>query len=545
MKADVILVGGQVFCGLVEGSAQALALSGDRVMAVGSNEDIMALRGPETRVLDLAGRLAVPAFNEAHMHVTHVGLALSQLNLRPEAGVRSVDQVLDLVRQAAANARPGDWIRGRGYDHNELAERRHPTREELDRAAPNNPVYLERTCTHVAVANSAAVQLAGIGPDSADPAGGLIEKKNGELTGLLAEKAMRLIVNILPKLGRDELVTAIRRAGEHLLSQGFTSAMDAAVGNAYGMAELEAYEYAADTQQVPVRTWMCLYGEPGEGIIEEAHAAGFRFGLKRGLIRFGAAKVFTDGSAGGLTAAMSEPYLIGDEGNRGILCWTDAELREALDRCNSLGYQLAIHAIGDVAIEQVLSSMEQIAKVDPGFVARRPRIEHCGFTTSDQIARMAKARITPVPQPSFMYEFGSLYAENIGEARAAAGYPMRSWFNAGLMPSASSDAPVCATDPFAGLYNMITRRTKEGRALGRDQSLSIAEAIHAYTYAGAHTQFAERDLGRLVSGHLADIAVLSRNILEASPEEILRDTRCDLTIRGGEIVFDRLSQGKS
>lgn len=540
-KPSLILTGGRVFCGLNEGFVEAVAISSGRILATGTAEAIAELAGPETRVIELAGRTAIPGLNDAHMHLLPYGLNMKQINLRPESGASSIAEVLRRVAERARTAKPGEWIKGRGYDHNELAERRHPTAEELDKVAPNNPVCLTRTCGHVAVINTAAMREAGIGHNTPSPDGGLIERRDNKLTGLLAESALRLIVQASPRPSKDDLRDAIDRAGRFMLSQGFTSVMDAAVGMAAGMDEIEAYEEMAKDGSLPVRTWVCIYGNT-DGIGDQAHAAGYRFGREVGMLRYGAMKVFGDGSAGGLTAAMSEPYLVGDPDNRGIFCYTDKEMHDFLAHYHNLGYQLAIHAIGDAAIEQVLSGIEKAGTAENPILGRRHRIEHCGFLSDSQIARMAAAGIDPVPQPVFMYEFGDLYVTNLGQERTDVAYPMRKWFNAGLHPAASSDAPVSTTDPFKNLFTMTTRMSNRHTVLGEGQKLSMAEAIHAYTYFGAYTQFAEERVGRLVPGQLADIAVLSHDVFTCAPEVLEQDTRCDLTILGGDIVFDRLGQ---
>jgi predicted amidohydrolase YtcJ len=540
-KADLIVSGGPIFLGLSEGFAEALAVGGGKVLAAGSASEIEALRGPATRLLELGGRAALPAFNDAHMHLLPLGLGMTELNLRPETGVTSIGEFLRRVREEANRKKPGEWIAGRGYDHNELAEGRHPTLEELDAAAPSNPLYVKRTCGHIAVINSSAMRLASIGHNTATPPGGLIERRDNKLTGLIAENALRLVTDVMPKPGKAELEAAIVKAGEYMLAQGFTSVMDAAVGMICGMPEIEAYEAVAASGRLPVRVWACIYGN-ADGIGEAAHRGGYRFGRETGLLRYGAMKVFADGSAGGLTAAMSRPYIVGDPDNRGILCLSDAEMHEALAHYHALGYQLAIHAIGDAAIEQVLSGIEKAGRPGAPVEGRRHRIEHCGFLDDGQLARMAKAGIDAVPQPIFIYEFGDLYVRNLGQERADASYPMRKWLVGGLHPAAGSDAPVSVTDPFKNLYTMVTRRTRRGTLLGEAERLSITEAVHAYTYCGAYTQFAEARLGRLAQGLAADIAVASHDIFRCAPQMLESEVSCDLTIRGGEIVFDRHGQ---
>lgn len=535
---DLILTGGRVFRGLRDGFAEAIAIAGGTVLATGRSAGIAALAGPGTRVVDLAGRLAVPGLNDAHLHLVPLGLSLQEVGLRADTGATSMAVLLQRIAAAAAARPPGSWIVASGYDHNELAEKRHPTAAELDAVAPDHLVYVKRTCSHIAIANSRALQAAGIGPGTAAPEGGLIERRDGALTGLLAEGAMRLVQQAMPQPDRAAMMAALEEAGRSLLAQGITSTMEAAAGMTGGMEELAAFEDSARLGRLPLRVWCCLYGNP-DGIAAQAHTAGLRFGREVGLLRYGAMKIFADGSAGGLTAAMSEPYLVGEAGNHGVLCLPEARMHAMLAHYHAQGYQLAIHAIGDAAIEQVLSGIERAGSAAQPVPGRRHRIEHCGFLSPTQLRRMAAAGIDPVPQPVFLHDFGDLYVRNLGPARTAASHPMRSWLDAGLHPAASTDAPVCATDPFANLAAMVTRQSRSGAVLGADQRLSVAEALHAYTASGAHTQFAEDRLGRLVPGYLADIAILSHDLFAAEAEAALGAVRCDMTVLGGTIVFDR------
>lgn len=536
--ADLVLSGGRIFCGLERGFAEALAIADGKVLAAGTVAEIEMLTGENTRRIELAGRVAVPGLNDAHMHLLMVGIAMNEINLRPESGVHSLDEIFQRLRDDVAAKPVGQWVVGGGYDHYELAEQRHPTIEELDAIAPVHPVYIKRTCGHVGIANSCAMRLANISHDTPSPSGGLIEKRNGKLSGLLAESGMRVVAEKIPPLSREELKAAIKRAAHFMLSQGFTSVMDAAVGMGYGMEEIHAYEELAAAGALPIRTWVCIYGNH-DGIGDQAYEQGYRAKRQTGNLRYGAMKVFSDGSAGGLTAAMSEPYLAGDPNNFGIFCYSEAEMHKSLKHYHELGYQLAIHAIGDAAIEQVLSGIENADSAEQPILGRRHRIEHCGFLSDGQIARMAKAGIDPVPQPMFIYEFGDLYVANLGEKRAHASYPMRKWLDAGLHPAASSDAPVTSTNPFQNLYTLVTRKTKIGSVIGGDQCLTMEEAIHAYTYFGAYTQFAENQTGRLIAGMAADIAVLSKDIFACPIEEVVSGVVCDMTVLDGKIVFER------
>jgi len=533
---DLTVSGGRIWCGREAGFVEALAVAGDRVVAIGARDRIEALAGVATRRIDLAGRLAIPAFNEAHMHLLPYGLGLSHVNLRAEE-VRTLDEVLKRIGAAARQAPRGAWVLGRGYDHGELDVGRHPTAEELDRVAPDHPVAIRRTCGHMLVANSAAMRLAGVGHNTPDPEGGVIERKAGRLTGLFQERAMRLILDHVPPPEEERLVAGIRAACDDLASRGFASATDMNVGMIAGLAEIAAYRRALDEGALSLRLWQVLAGNP-EGIAQAAWEQGLRPMEGDDRMRWGAVKVFADGSAGGLTAAFFDPYLESAGGGTGVFCFPTETMHHLLGLYHRQGWQLDIHAIGDAAIEQVLSGMEAADTPEHPVRGRRHRIEHCGFLNAGQRRRMKARGILPVPQPVFMYEFGDLYVKNLGRERAEAAYPMRTWVEEGHEPSASSDAPVSTVEPFTNLFAMLTRKTNKGTVLGPDEALTMEQALHAYTYAGAYSQFAETRRGTLTPGMLADIAVISADLFALSPEEVLT-ARADLTIRGGAVIFDR------
>ena len=492
---------------------------------------------PGVRRVDLGGRVAMPAFNEAHMHLLSYGRALRQVNLRPDDGVHTLDELMRRIAAAARRTPPGAWVLGRGYDHVVLDAGRHPTAEELQQAAPNNPVYIVRTCGHMGVASTAALRLAGIGHNTPVPEGGAVESRDGKLTGLLQERAQRLVTEHVPVPDESSMVDDIEAAGRDLASNGFASASDMNVGMTGGMAEIGAYRRALAEGRLVQRMWQVLAGNP-EGIAAAAWEAGLRPDTTDDMLAWGGVKTFADGSAGGLTAAFFDPYEASQGGGTGIFCFSDAEQHAMLAHYHSQGWQLDIHAIGDAAIEQVLAGMEAADRPEMPVLGRRHRIEHCGFLNADQRRRMKARGILPVPQPVFIYEFGDVYNKVLGTARAAASYPMRTWLDEGHHPSASSDSPVCTVDPFANLYTMMTRKTVNGTVIGADQRLTAAEAVHCYSWAGAYTQFAEARRGTLEPGQFADLTILSHDIFDAAPETVLA-TQADLTLRGGLVIFDR------
>jgi predicted amidohydrolase YtcJ len=533
-RADVVLRGGRVFVAYGEPVAEAVALWSGKVLAVGSSADMEPLIGPQTRIVELGGRLATPGLFEAHAHLLPMGISMAEVDARP-AKARTLDELLGLIRAAAATKKPGEWIMARGYDQFELDVKRHPHRTELDAAAPDNPVYLVRACGHLAVVNSLALKLAGVTRHTPVPAGGAIEQVNGDLTGLLAENGRAPVTAVQPDYSDEELVAAIERGGRYMNSFGITSTMDAAVGIRSKYREIVAYRNAVRTGRQPLRVTQCLLASP-DGILDQCYREGLVTGAGDDMLRIGPVKIFTDGSAGGKTAAMSSPYA-GEEETRGIFCLTDKEMDEATMDVHAKGYQLAVHAIGDAAIEQTLVAMERALAKYPD-ADRRHRIEHCGFNTPDQMKRMRKAGIEPVPQPVFIYDFGDLYRSVMPDARPGESYPMKTWIDMGFQPAASTDAPVCDANIYPNFFTMLTRKTSRGTVVGGGEAISIERAIQAYTQFGAYVNKCEDHRGTLRPGQAADVAVFSRDLLTASPEEILQDTRCDLTILGGACVHD-------
>ncbi|MBL8587915.1 MAG: amidohydrolase [Methylobacteriaceae bacterium] len=536
VEADIVLRGGPIWRGRAEGVARALAIWGGRVLASGEEAEIAPLIGRRTRVVELDGRLATPGLNDSHLHLIPLGLNMDWVDARPEKAP-TLDALLGRLAARAGATPPGGWVLARGYDQTKLDTGRHPTRDDLDRAVPDHPAMLVRACGHVSIVNSRALALAGIDENSATPEGGFIERAGGRLTGLLAENARAPIQKILPAPTDDELVAAIERGGRYLLSYGITSCMEAAAGMRAGFREIAAYHVARRDGRLPVRTWLALLGDEGRSIVPQCVEAGLLAGVGDDMLTVGGVKYFLDGSAGGRTAWMTQPYL-GEPANFGVKMLEDEKLERMVRQAHDLGFQLVCHAIGDAAIEQLITAYEKALAANPD-PDRRHRVEHCGFSTPAQHARMVKAGIYPCPQQAFIHDFGDAYVEVLGPERALPSYPFRTWFDLGLKPSTGSDAPVCDPDPFPNFHAMLTRKTWRGTVMDARQCVTIDEALQAYTEFGAFSQKQEAIKGRLAPGLLADVAVFSRDLLTATPHDILTDTRCDLTILGGRVVYDR------
>lgn len=536
MHADSILLNGTIWCGFEQGTVEALAIWQGKVLLTGSKDEVLAYKGPRTWIVDLKGGFATPGLNDAHLHLIATGVAAHWIDATPQAAP-TLQSLQHAIGEKAKSLPPGAWIKARGYDQTKLDIGRHPHKSELDAVAPDHPVMLARTCGHVSIFNSKAFELAAVDVNAPVPAGGLIERENGILTGLVAEKALHVLRKALPKPTTDELVEAIESAGNMLLSYGITSVMDAAVGHVAGFDEIRAYNLAKLQKRLPVRTWLVLLGDPNTSIVEQCYEAGLVSGAGDDMLTIGAVKIFLDGSVGGRTAWMSKAYPGGDN-NTGVQILPDRELKALVLEAHIKGYQLACHAIGDAAIGQLITAYEEALAAYPD-ADRRHRIEHCGFSTPEQHVRMKKAGIYPCPQQVFVHNFGDAFISLLGEERALSSYPIKTWNQLGFKAAAGSDSPVCHPNPYPNIYNMLTRKTAKGTVMDARQCVSIEQALQAYTEFGAFSQKLEHVKGKLIPGQVADIAVFSRNMLTATPEEILSDTRCNLTIRGGQVVFER------
>ncbi len=544
LHAETILVNGRIWPGHPSRErVEALAVWGGRVVATGKTEDVLRLAGPATQVIDLGGRTAIPAFNDAHAHPIRFGQQGTQVDVSPGA-VRSIRDIQDTIRRAAAARPAGTWILASGYNEAHLAEGRHPTREELDEAAPEHPVFVTRTDLHMGVANSQALRLAGVREDEPDPPGGMFQRRDGRLTGLLMDNAMERVLGQVPPPSVDQLVEALAWAMREFNRYGITSVTDAGVGMAAGTGDLQAYWTARERGLLTVRFTLALLGDSslgGQAVAPSVLEAGLGTGFGDEHLRLGPVKFFADGSASGGTAAFTEPYVDGT--SYGILTYKLDDLIERIRPYHERGWQVAVHAIGDAAADQVLTAYETVLREFPRPGARH-RIEHCGFLRPGFIGRLKQAGVVPVPQPVFVYVFADSYGHHLGEARVPGAYPMRRFLEAGLNPSASSDAPISPANPLLGVYAMLTRRSMRGRVYGPDQRLDIYEALTAYTAGSAYTTFDETRKGALRPGFLADVAILSRDIFSMSPDE-LPSVEVDMTLCGGRIVYDRLGESEA
>jgi predicted amidohydrolase YtcJ len=435
--------------------------------------------------------------------------------------------------QAAFRAKGGHgdgWLIARGYDDTRLDIHRHPTRYELDEATGDRPAILIRTCGHLMVANSAALRLAGIGPDTADPSGGQIDRdERGEAIGLLRENAMGLVRELIPPPNVSEIKEHLRAAGRRFLEYGITSVGEAKINSS---SQFRAYQELARDGELPMRVFTMMIIDD---TLEALEQLGISTGFGDAWLRIGPAKLFQDGSGGGRTAAMTVEYR-NDAGNRGITYYDQAGLNERFSRAHAAGFQMAAHAIGDRAITMILDAYEAVLAAQPKADAR-PRIEHCGMCTDEHLRRMAAMGVVAIPQPSFIFYLGDSYIENFTPEQLALSYPGRAWIDRGIVAAGSSDVPIVPADPFVNLRSAVSRLTQDGQRMGPDQGVTIDEAIRMFTLNGAYASFEERLKGSITPGKLADLTVVSVDPRAAAPEE-LHTLRCEMTVLDGKVVYE-------
>lgn len=530
MVADLILRNANVITlDPTRPSARAVSIWRGRIVRVGDDDSVLDDAGPTTRILDLAGATVLPGFNDAHCHPIGFGLSLEWIDVSPDRAP-TLEQLLALIREAARQRPAGQWILARGYDDTRLDVQRHPTRWDLDSVTREHPVVIIRTCGHMLVANSVALARAGITRDTSDPEGGrIVRDATGEPTGLLQERAQELVRRLIPEPTIEDLERALRNAGRVFLSLGITSVTEAGLSRP---EELRAYQNLRQCGELPVRTTVMFLIEP---LLEQVERLGLRSRFGDHWLRVGPLKLFQDGAGGARTAAMSIPYP-GEPENYGITVYSQEQLDAFFLRVARLGCQAAAHAIGDRAIEMVLTAYERALQAH-SLRDHRWRIEHCGMVRPDLLNRMARLRIVAVPQPAFGFYLGDSYRRNFSDDRLALAYPTRAWLEHAIPVAFSSDTPVIPPDPWVGIRAAIQRRTRGGLPFGPEQAVTLETALRCYTHGGAYATFEEGEKGILAPGYLADLTVIDRDPFTLDPEE-LPSIRTLLTIVDGQVAWE-------
>jgi hypothetical protein len=529
LQADLVLRGGRVWAGkgLAEGSA--VAIRGERVLAVGDDAAVADHVGPGTRVVELRGRLVVPGFNDAHVHFLEGGFALLSVDLRPAR-----DEA-DFARRLGEHARTlpkGTWILQGNWDHHAWPSKAEPTRQLVDAATPDHPVFVSRLDGHMALANSLALRLAGITRETKAPAGGeIVRDAAGEPTGLLKDNAQDLVGRVIPEPSREMNLRAARAALREAARVGVTTIQDNSSVDA-----LPTYLALRAAGELSARMYVWRYAASA---LEALRATGMRTGLGDAWVRLGALKILSDGSIGSATAALFEPFSSNPR-STGLLLHEPEALERMIREADAAGFQLVVHAIGDRANSLVLDAFEKAARAN-GPRDRRFRIEHAQHVAEKDVQRYAALGVVASVQPSHCIDDMRFVEKHVGARRLADAYRWASFQKAGVPLAFGTDWFVEPLDPRLGLYAAVTREFPEGGPSGGFQAqekVSLEEALDAYTRGSAFAEFAEAEKGTLTPGRLADLVVFERDLFRVAPREILQ-TPVDLTVVGGRVVFER------
>jgi predicted amidohydrolase YtcJ len=531
MAADLILVNATVHTmDPATPIASAVAVLGNRIIAVGSTAEIRQLAGKQTRVVDAGGRLVLPGFNDAHVHFLMGGFQLANVDLRD---AKSPQEFADRIRHFAEKIPKGQWIVGGEWDHERWPGAPLPTKELVDAATTNNPVFVSRLDGHMALANSLALKLAGVTRDSKEIDGGLIVRdKAGEPTGLLKDAAMAYVEKIIPDNTFEEKLVAARAATEHAVKLGVTSVQDMSTGTDVGV-----YQTLLGRGELKTR----IYGMTPLSRWERIGNTGVRAPFGSDMLRIGGLKAFSDGSLGSSTALFFEPYADepGTCGLPGPDMFPEGIMLKRVMEADRAGLQVIIHAIGDHANEQILSIYHQVAETNGGR-DRRFRIEHAQHLRPSEIPRFGREHVIASMQPYHAIDDGRWCDGRIGKERSKGTYAFRSLLDSGAVLAFGSDWTVAPLDPMTGIYAAVTRRTLDGKhpqGWVPEQKITVEETVRAYTVGSAYAEFTEKVKGMITPGKLADLVMLDQDIFKIDPVEI-QNTHVSLTILDGRVVYE-------
>jgi predicted amidohydrolase YtcJ len=548
-KADVVFLHGNIYTGIAVSAsfheikrADAMAIRGDRIQAIGKEDEILKWKGPQTEVINLDGHFVMPGFNDAHMHLAAAGLQRLEVNL---VGVKSLTEFRDRIRARVETAEPGEWIVGGGWDHTLWPVKELPSRWDIDEVTTDHPVFLQRIDGHIAVANTRALQLASITIASHDPPGGQIDHDStGQPMGILRETARQAVAAVIPTPNHDKRRQALEAGFQDLAQWGVTSIQD------YSNAEdsqicWEEFQIMEEIERegkltARVTEWLA-FNDPLE--VLQAHRAAHP--LSDNMLRTGMLKGFMDGSLGSRTAAMFEPYS-DDPKNAGLPRYDQAKLTQMTKERVDAGFQVGFHAIGDKGTQMALDAFaeaekearEKKVKAVDGGEDYRLRIEHAQVTTPAQIAKFKELKLIASMQPSHILTDMNWAMDRLGPKRAPHSYAWAEFLRKGVPLAFGTDYPVEPVTPFRGLYAAVTRKSEDGKKeYFPEQKLTMEQAISAYTTGSAFAEFAEKEKGTLAPGMLADFVVLDRDVTSVPPAKVL-GTKVLRTVVGGKTVYE-------
>ena len=526
-KAELILHNGNIWTvNEREPRAEAIAIARGRILAIGSDADLLALAAPTTKRIDLGKKRVLPGFIDAHSHPAQAGA----MHLRMvDCDLRSIGAIQAALRERAAKTPAGDWVMGFKYDDTKTSEGRPLTIQDLDSAVPDHPVYIQHRGGHTIYCNSLALESAGITEKTPDPPGGQIshDSATGKLTGRLAESAQDLIDKVRPtKLSREDRREGVKLISKMLAKTGITSATEAQ-GTP---TDLEAYQDARDAGELLFRAYCFI----NYRYIDSMIGAGVRTGLGDEWVRVGAMKMVCDGSISERTARLSTPYE-GKPNDFGILVMKEEELYEYGRRAHLAGWQLGTHANGDVGIDTTLRVYERLQKESPRKNARF-RLEHCTVVNDDLVKRIAALGAIPTPFSTYVYYHGEKM-KYYGAERLNHMFALRSFLDAGVRATQASDYPPGEFAPMMALQSEVTRTDTKGNVWGSKQKISAEEAIRVGTMHGAYASFEENLKGSLEVGKVADLVVFGRDPMKEDPSTLVT-IPVERTMAGGKWTYE-------
>lgn len=514
----------------VRPAAEAIAILGNRIVAVGSTKELKKLAGPNTRTIDAQKRIVLPGFNDAHTHFLSGGFQLASVDLR---NADTPQEFASRIRAFAAKLPKGRWITGGDWDHERWPDAKLPTKDLIDSFTSDTPVFVSRLDGHMALANSVTLKLAGVTRQTPDPPGGVIVRdQNGEPTGVLKDAAMSFVWKVKPPDSFDEKLAAARAATNHAAKLGVTSIQDMSAGTDVGV-----YQALLDRGELNTR----IYAVSPLPAWERLAQTGVRAHFGSEMLRVGGLKGFSDGSLGSTTALFYEPYR--DEPlTSGIATdemYPEGVMLKRVTEADRAGLQIMIHAIGDRANDLILSIYEQVER-ENGKRDRRFRIEHAQHLRAQDIPRFARYRVIASMQPFHAIDDGRWAEKRIGKDRAKTTYAFRLLIDAGATLAFGTDWTVAPLDPMLTIYAAVTRRTLDGRNENGwvpEQKISVEETVRAYTTGSAYAEFQENVKGTITPGKLADVVILSRDIFKIDPKEIEK-VKVVLTMVDGRVVYE-------
>ncbi|MGW8267096.1 MAG: amidohydrolase [Longimicrobiales bacterium] len=526
LTPDLVLLNGRILT-QDEGFpvAEALAVRRSRFLAVGSTRDVSNLIAQgRTQVVDAAGMTVLPGFIDSHSHPSSVGLSeLKDVNVN----LGSIARIQRAVRERANRTPPGEWIVGFMYDDTKLQEGRPLNRRDLDEAAPNHPVAVGHRGGHTGVYNSLAFELAGVTADTPDPPGGAFYRENGELTGKVAERARGVFSSLIPREStRQERQEGVAVISRKMAAAGLTSVCQTGTS----ASDFTAYQDALQAGELHFRMYAMARG----GSYRDLRAAGVRTGLGDEWLKVGSAKFSADGSASERTMRMSTPYE-GRPDDYGILTMSQEEIHEAVEEAHRSGWQVAIHANGDVTIDMVLNAYERVQELWPRPDPRH-RIEHCSLVNPDLLKRIKTVGAIPAPFYTYAHYHGEKWVE-YGEARMEWMFAHRSFLEYDIPAAPASDHPPGPFEPLMALQSMVTRKDYAGRVWGPSQRITLDQALRVCTRNGAYASFEEEEKGSITAGKLADFVILAEDPYQVDPDA-LKEIRVARTVVGGRTVYE-------